>query len=720
MKPVLSISLLCSGRKETKKCLDSLKPIMDQVDSELIIVDTGCDEQTRELLAEYTDHIVPFVWCDDFSKARNAGLREAKGEWFLYIDDDEYFADTSEIVGFFRSGEYRKYGQACYLQRNHLDLTGQRYQDMWVSRMIKLSKDTHFTDKIHEYLAPIRGENKLLHNWVEHYGYVFASPEEKKRHDQRNAALLTGCLEEDPGNLRIRAHLAQEYMGHPDYVNMERICRESLERIQNQKDSLHNSYRQTFYMGLLLALLNLGKFDEAKEFFETAIQDKTMDELGRAGMSGIASEIYYRQGDYETCDKCCLEYIRIYNGKNGQMDKVPYSPVFVQSIFYRSNRNNVFSMYMASRVCQKETDALKKYFWEMCWDEENFSIYGNLIPDIVEALAEIPCDDELIPIARKLMEDARVQELTINAIKKTVEKKGEEALRSLAGIFGQAEGQHYYIWYLKVFAAAQAGSKEQLEEAYGMLFQKVVDCLELEDRVFKLADENHLDLNRIFAGIPFDQWRDGVDSFCQKNPLDKVRAKKAYLDRLCNAGEIRYDYFDLKVSEVEAVVTAAEFGYQQIRKKMQIFSDKSLLFYRRFYLPEAFEGEMEMLPASCRAAVVLHRALKAADAGDIAQFRQEITKAIGLFGPLNEGIKNFGKQFADWQEAQLKKDSGAESAAQEMQVLARQVKAQIRHFIEQGEKKTAAGVLQQLKSLTPDDPEISELEELCGETCLFF
>ena len=85
MKPVLTISLLCSGRKNTtKKCLDSLKPIMEQVSSELIIVDTGCDEKTRELLSEYTDQVIPFTWCNDFAKARNVGLKAAKGEWFLY------------------------------------------------------------------------------------------------------------------------------------------------------------------------------------------------------------------------------------------------------------------------------------------------------------------------------------------------------------------------------------------------------------------------------------------------------------------------------------------------------------------------------------------------------------------------------------------------------------------------------------------------------------
>ena len=716
MKPVLSISLLCSSKKETvKKCLDALKPVMEQVSSELILVDTGCDEETRQLLSEYTDHIVPFTWCNDFSKARNAGLKEAKGEWFLYIDDDETFADVTELIDFFRSGEYRKYGQACYIVRNYFDFSGQRYQDMWVSRMAKISAGLHFVDKIHEYLVPIKGENKLINSWADHYGYVFASPEEKKKHDQRNITLMTQCLEEDPNNFRIRAHLAQEYLGTPNYEGMEQISRESLEMLSGKNDYVHSAYRQTFYMGMLLALLNLQKFDEAKEFFETAIQDKYIDIYGRAGISGIASEIYYRQEDYEGCDKCCLEYIHIYKACNGKIDNLPYSAVFIQSIFYHSNRNNVYSMFMASQVRQRKMEALKEYFWQLGWDEENFSIYGNLIPDIVNALPEIPYDEELVPIAKKLMEDERIREITIDVIKKEVEQKGDDALYPLAKYFGQADGQHYYIWYLKVFAAAGAGQKEQLAGACGNLFKKVLDCLDLDDRVFRVIEDSGIDINEVLAGIPFDQWKQGVDSFCQKTPMDKIRSKKTILDRLCRAGEVRYDYFTVKEAEVEAVITAAEFGYLNIRNKMKYFADKSLAFYHRFYLPEAFEGEMEMLPASCRAAVVLRRALKAEEAGDIAGFRREVTGCIGLFGPLTDALTNFGKQYAEWQETRLRNDSEAESATQEMLVLARQVKSQVRRFAEQGEKKTAAGILQQLKSLVPNDPELVELEELCRE-----
>lgn len=715
MKPVLTISLLCSGKKDTiRKCLDSLKPIMEQVSSELIIVDTGCDEKTRELLLEYTDQVLPFTWCNDFAKARNVGLEVAKGEWFLYIDDDEYFVDVKELVDFFKSGEYRKYGQACYIARNYTDLEGQSYQDMWVSRMIRRGKDTHFKDRVHEYLVPIRGQNKLINSRVDHYGYAFASPEEKEKHERRNLELLRKAMEEEPDNLRIRSHLAQEYFGVPEHQPLLEICDESLSMLK-QNGEFYNSYRQTFYMGKLLALLNLGEFEKAEEFFEVAAWDKRNDQYGRAGLCGIGSEIYYKKKDYATCDKCCLEFIKVYEAEGGEFKKVPFSPVFIQSIFYLGNRNNVFSMYMCSRLHQGDPKALKEYFWKLGWDEDNFSVYTRLMPDTVNALAVLPYEEEFVPIAKKLVEDGRVRDLTIEAIQKAVEEKGDEALYPLAKVFGEAQSQHYYVWYLKVISAAAERQRDRLVEAYGTLFKKVVNCLALEDRIFQIAEDFQIDLDEIFAKIPFDQWKQGVDTFCEKTPMDKVWPRKAFLDRHCKSGALRYDYLDLKVSEVEAVITAGESDYEHIKGRMKVFSAKCLAFYRRFFLPEAFEGEMEMLPAPCRVAVLLRLVLQADEAGDITAFREAIKKCIGLFVPMDQGLQNYAKHYAAWREEQLKRDSEADSAAQEMLVLARQVKQQIRRFAAQGDKKNASNILQQLKSLVPNDPDLAELEELCRD-----
>lgn len=102
----LTISLLVSNQIGTiRKCMESLKPIRDAIPSEIIVVDTVGEENSDGSLAiarEYADEVVHFDWCDDFSAARNAGLERARGEWFLYVDDDEWFDDPTEIIEFFK------------------------------------------------------------------------------------------------------------------------------------------------------------------------------------------------------------------------------------------------------------------------------------------------------------------------------------------------------------------------------------------------------------------------------------------------------------------------------------------------------------------------------------------------------------------------------------------------------------------------------------------
>ena len=141
--------------KTTKKCLDSLKSLREKVPSELIIVDTGCDEEMKKLLQSYTDIIIPFAWCNDFSKARNVGMDAAQGEWFLYLDDDEWFIDTDDIEEFFLSGNYKNYYYALYIQRNYMSLNKELVTDAWVSRMVSLKNRPRFVSSIHEYFYPL-------------------------------------------------------------------------------------------------------------------------------------------------------------------------------------------------------------------------------------------------------------------------------------------------------------------------------------------------------------------------------------------------------------------------------------------------------------------------------------------------------------------------------------------------------------------------------------
>ena len=122
----LTISILLSDRLNTiEKCLESIVPLLQQIPSELILTVTGKDPRVKQLAKQYTDHIIEYTWINNFSHARNQGLMEAKGEWFMYMDDDEWFEDLGikdkDREYFYNKGEFNQYLELLKRYENTLN-----------------------------------------------------------------------------------------------------------------------------------------------------------------------------------------------------------------------------------------------------------------------------------------------------------------------------------------------------------------------------------------------------------------------------------------------------------------------------------------------------------------------------------------------------------------------------------------------------------------------
>ncbi|MFC1733463.1 glycosyltransferase family 2 protein [candidate division KSB1 bacterium] len=82
----LSLCMIVKNEEQMlPKCLASIKGIVD----EIVIVDTGSTDGTREAAADYNIAWFSRTWDDDFSAARNYSIEKASGDWVLVLDADE-------------------------------------------------------------------------------------------------------------------------------------------------------------------------------------------------------------------------------------------------------------------------------------------------------------------------------------------------------------------------------------------------------------------------------------------------------------------------------------------------------------------------------------------------------------------------------------------------------------------------------------------------------
>ncbi len=674
-KPLLSVSILCSGRKETEKCLKSLETLRSRVDCELILVDTGCDKEMRRLIEGYADRIIPFTWANDFSRARNAGLKEATGEWFLFLDDDEWFPDTEAIEEFFLSGAYKAYGYANYIQRNYSDAEGIDYEDVWVTRLAPLGNGLRFKGVVHEIFEPLSPPYKLLPCVAEHYGYAYQTEEEARKHAERNIKLLEKAMREEPDNLRNWTHLAQEYLASKMYRELGEFCADALKKLAGKNDAATNRERGCFYCGLVEAEMNLEQYKEAGIAYERAAADKRNTDYCIARLLFFGAGLYERQRNDKKVGECCERYFALWEEYEKKPDELYGQQTnLVNMAFHYAYRSLMCSYQICVDLRGGNTDFLKKYFDELGWEKEQVYIIENFVPCLVEAMAKLSFE-EIFAHAANVILNRPGAELFLDEIKKVENQDGISRL-----------------W--RIFSEVTVPSFERFEE---------------------IAD------------------------YCLKDASVRKIRNLEKVSGAMERGSVRRDYFCMKLSEAGAFCIGrdddgASGGGVSCKQEMDYIALTKLLashvktcfdFYGNFFKEKAFEGEMAFLPNSGRAAVKLREMLEAAENDNWEMFSKALKEVVNIYPESGGTLKKYAGLYAERriskQEEQEKRtvkgeknaDAGAPSqgVSAEMQALAAQIKAQIPLLLSQGMTEQAKQIIEQLKMLVPEDEEIEKLEK---------
>ncbi|MFS0555829.1 glycosyltransferase [Brevibacillus sp. 179-C9.3 HS] len=208
MSMISLVMIVKNEEYHLRKCLLSAKESVD----ELIVVDTGSTDQTKQIAVECGAKVYDFAWTDSFAEARNFALEQASGDWILVLDADEYLEPgSSALIKEFVSGP-PAIGRINIISK-YLDNGEVRYARSPISRLFP--KGVTYKGDIHEQVVSDL-PHRLTLITVNHDGYYQTNKTE------RNIPILQKELQKDQNNPYLLMQLAREFKNKQDYVEADR------------------------------------------------------------------------------------------------------------------------------------------------------------------------------------------------------------------------------------------------------------------------------------------------------------------------------------------------------------------------------------------------------------------------------------------------------------------------------------------------------------------
>ena len=220
----LRISACYIVRDDARHLRTSIESLRDSVD-ELIVVDTGSQDDSRGVAVSYGAAVYEIPWADDFAAARNAALERATGDWVVFIDADEYFsAETRTALRAVIAQVDAEGLEVLLVPWHNIDeATGETLLDSYAPRIFRRRAGRHYVGRIHEELREADGSAppsrpvapELL--TLVHTGYSAALSQEK---GERNLRLLLAEAQNSDNPERCWRYLAETY----DNLDDERMA----------------------------------------------------------------------------------------------------------------------------------------------------------------------------------------------------------------------------------------------------------------------------------------------------------------------------------------------------------------------------------------------------------------------------------------------------------------------------------------------------------------
>jgi len=155
----ISSCLIVKNESENiARCLESQRNIAD----EIIVVDTGSTDNTKDIALSYGAKIYDFEWNNNFGDAKNFALSKASGDWIIFLDADEYFEkNTQKNLSFVikRINNDKSYDSILFKMLHTEGFNGRVISVNPAVRAFRGKQKIRFVGAVHE--QPVNKDNTL-------------------------------------------------------------------------------------------------------------------------------------------------------------------------------------------------------------------------------------------------------------------------------------------------------------------------------------------------------------------------------------------------------------------------------------------------------------------------------------------------------------------------------------------------------------------------------
>ena len=190
------------------RCLESVKEA-----DEIVIVDTGSEDNTVEIAKKYTDKVfTDYKWNDNFGEARQHAMDKCTGDWILSIDADDWLSKGG--ISVLRHTIERHPNQFCFS----------------IKFIAEKGTSSHKLPYLYKNCAEVKW-NGAVHNYLNVSAVIdsgafitFGYSPSHKKDPGRSFRILKKEVAAHPEKPREIFYLAREYRYQKDWVNCLYYC----------------------------------------------------------------------------------------------------------------------------------------------------------------------------------------------------------------------------------------------------------------------------------------------------------------------------------------------------------------------------------------------------------------------------------------------------------------------------------------------------------------